>query len=203
MILWDSPTRRQDRDLWVMYKPLARQLISIADVGFHEIIVSNPTPPPLLHAIFSPPSLPSSHAYFCKSCPPGCRWWTKIRKWNTVIGHLLVLYVHFLMVICCKCVVNLESITNLMQIFVYFSSTCFGHIRPSSGAIEFIISFTNAAYGVVYMWYISIPPFKTPPTQWPLTQFTEYTHAFSPHTHTTHTLGLHTYLAYQQWSTYN
>ena len=26
--------------------------------------------------------------------------------------------------------------TNLMQIFVYFSSTCFGLIRPSSGAIE-------------------------------------------------------------------
>ena len=36
-----------------------------------------------------------------------------------------------------------------MQIFVYFSSTCFGLIRPSSGAIEFIISFTNAAYGVL------------------------------------------------------
>ena len=36
-----------------------------------------------------------------------------------------------------------------MQIFVYFSSTCFGPIRPSSGAIEFIISFTNAAYGVL------------------------------------------------------
>ena len=32
---------------------------------------------------------------------------------------------------------------------VYFSSTCFGPIRPSSGAIEFIISFTNAAYGVL------------------------------------------------------
>ena len=31
----------------------------------------------------------------------------------------------------------------------YFSSTCFGPIRPSSGAIEFIISFTNAAYGVL------------------------------------------------------
>ena len=39
--------------------------------------------------------------------------------------------------------------TNLMQIFVYFSSTCFGLIRPSSGAIEFIISFTNAAFGVL------------------------------------------------------
>ena len=36
-----------------------------------------------------------------------------------------------------------------MQIFVYFSSTCFGLIRPSSGAIEFIISFINAAYGVL------------------------------------------------------
>ena len=36
-----------------------------------------------------------------------------------------------------------------MQIFVYFSATCFGPIRPSSGAIEFIISFTNAAYGVL------------------------------------------------------
>ena len=36
-----------------------------------------------------------------------------------------------------------------MQIFVYFSSTCFELIRPSSGAIEFIISFTNAAYGVL------------------------------------------------------
>ena len=36
-----------------------------------------------------------------------------------------------------------------MQIFVYFSSTCFGPIRPSSGVIEFIISFTNAAYGVL------------------------------------------------------
>ena len=36
-----------------------------------------------------------------------------------------------------------------MQIFVYFSSTCFGLIRPSSGEIEFIISFTNAAYGVL------------------------------------------------------
>ena len=36
-----------------------------------------------------------------------------------------------------------------MQIFVYFSSTCFGLICPSSGAIEFIISFTNAAYGVL------------------------------------------------------
>ena len=36
-----------------------------------------------------------------------------------------------------------------MQIFVYFSLTCFGLIRPSSGAIEFIISFTNAAYGVL------------------------------------------------------
>jgi hypothetical protein len=33
-----------------------------------------------------------------------------------------------------------------MQIFVYFSSTCFGPISPSPGAIEFIISFTNAAY---------------------------------------------------------
>ena len=32
---------------------------------------------------------------------------------------------------------------------VYFSSTCFGPIRPSSEAIEFIISFTNAAYGVL------------------------------------------------------
>ena len=32
---------------------------------------------------------------------------------------------------------------------VYFSSTCFGPIRPSSGAIEFIIFFTNAAYGVL------------------------------------------------------
>ena len=32
---------------------------------------------------------------------------------------------------------------------VYFSSTCFGPIRSSSGAIEFIISFTNAAYGVL------------------------------------------------------
>ena len=36
-----------------------------------------------------------------------------------------------------------------MQIFVYYSSTCFGLTRPSSGAIEFIISFTNAAYGVL------------------------------------------------------
>ena len=36
-----------------------------------------------------------------------------------------------------------------MQVFVYFSSTCFGLIRPSSGAIEFIISFTNAAYGIL------------------------------------------------------
>ena len=36
-----------------------------------------------------------------------------------------------------------------MQIFVYFSSTCFGPIRPSSGAIEFITSFINAAYGVL------------------------------------------------------
>ena len=36
-----------------------------------------------------------------------------------------------------------------MQIFVYFSSTRFGPIRPSSGAIEFIISFTSAAYGVL------------------------------------------------------
>ena len=32
---------------------------------------------------------------------------------------------------------------------VYFSSTCFGPIRPSSGAIEFIISLTNTAYGVL------------------------------------------------------
>ena len=32
---------------------------------------------------------------------------------------------------------------------VHFNSTCFGPIRPSSGAIEFIISFTNAAYGVL------------------------------------------------------
>ena len=32
---------------------------------------------------------------------------------------------------------------------VYFSSKCFGPIRSSSGAIEFIISFTNAAYGVL------------------------------------------------------
>ena len=38
---------------------------------------------------------------------------------------------------------------HLMQIFVYFSSTYFGPIRPSSGAIEFIISFTNAAYSVL------------------------------------------------------
>ena len=38
---------------------------------------------------------------------------------------------------------------QLDAIFVYFSSTCFGLIRPSSGAIEFIISFTNAAYGVL------------------------------------------------------
>ena len=30
---------------------------------------------------------------------------------------------------------------------VYFSSTSFGLIHPTSGAIEFIISFTNAAYG--------------------------------------------------------
>ena len=36
-----------------------------------------------------------------------------------------------------------------MQIFVSFSSKYFGPIRPSSGAIEFIISFTNAAYGVL------------------------------------------------------
>ena len=38
---------------------------------------------------------------------------------------------------------------QLDAIFVYFSSTCFGLTRPSSGAIEFIISFTNAAYGVL------------------------------------------------------
>ena len=38
---------------------------------------------------------------------------------------------------------------QLDAIFVYFSSTCFGLIRPSSGAIEFIISFTNAAYVVL------------------------------------------------------
>ena len=38
---------------------------------------------------------------------------------------------------------------QLDAIFVYFSSTCFGLIRPSSGAIEFIISFTYAAYGVL------------------------------------------------------
>ena len=38
---------------------------------------------------------------------------------------------------------------QLDAIFVYFSSTCFGLTRPSSGEIEFIISFTNAAYGVL------------------------------------------------------
>jgi len=36
-----------------------------------------------------------------------------------------------------------------IYLFIYFSSTCFGLTRPSSGATEFIISFTNAAYGVL------------------------------------------------------
>ena len=39
---------------------------------------------------------------------------------------------------------------------VYFSSTCFGPIHPSSGAIEFIISFTNAAYGVLVQLGVSL-----------------------------------------------
>ena len=34
-------------------------------------------------------------------------------------------------------------------LFVYFSSTCFGLICPSSGAMDVIISFTYAAYGVL------------------------------------------------------
>ena len=42
---------------------------------------------------------------------------------------------------------EVRVIYQLDSIFVYFSSTCFGLTRPSSGAIEFIISFTNAAYG--------------------------------------------------------
>ena len=42
-----------------------------------------------------------------------------------------------------------KSYYQLDAIFVYFSSTCFGLTRASSGAIEFIISFTNAAYGVL------------------------------------------------------
>ena len=44
---------------------------------------------------------------------------------------------------------NIRVNYQLGAVFVYFSSTCFGLIRPSSGAIEFIISFTNAAYGVL------------------------------------------------------
>ena len=43
----------------------------------------------------------------------------------------------------------IRVIYQLDGIFVYFSSTCFGLTRPSSGVIEFIISFTNAAYGVL------------------------------------------------------
>ena len=34
-------------------------------------------------------------------------------------------------------------------LFLYFSSTCFGLIRPSTGAMDVIISFTYAAYGVL------------------------------------------------------
>ena len=46
---------------------------------------------------------------------------------------------------------------QLDAIFFYFSSTCFRLIRPSSGATEIIISFTNAAYGVKEI-IISIAP---------------------------------------------
>ena len=44
---------------------------------------------------------------------------------------------------------TIRVIYQLDAIFVYFSSTCFGLTRPSSGAIEFIIYFTNAVYGVL------------------------------------------------------
>ena len=44
---------------------------------------------------------------------------------------------------------EIRVIYQLDAIFVYFSSACFGLTHPSSGAVEFIISFTNAAYGVL------------------------------------------------------
>jgi len=56
-----------------MYKPLARQLISIVVVGFHEIIVGTPTPTPTHHpppplcfpqySALPPPSLPFTHIF--------------------------------------------------------------------------------------------------------------------------------------------
>ena len=55
---------------------------------------------------------------------------------TTAVKHLII-------------TVTVRVIYQLVAIFVYFSSICFGLTRPSSGAVEFIISFTNAAYGVL------------------------------------------------------
>jgi hypothetical protein len=46
-------------------------------------------------------------------------------------------------------VINIRINYQLDAIFIYFSSTCFGLICPSSGAMDVIISFTDAAYGVL------------------------------------------------------
>ena len=65
-----------------------------------------------------------------------------------VRGAVRLIYRSFWMVVPCiwfEIRVNYQLDANI----VYFSSTCFGPIRPSSGAIEFIIPFTNAAYGVL------------------------------------------------------
>ena len=41
------------------------------------------------------------------------------------------------------------QLDSIEYLFVYFSSTCFGLICPTSGAMDVTISFTYAAYGVL------------------------------------------------------
>ena len=63
--------------------------------------------------------------------------------WNLLIlRHLIRRYV----ILNFKLIYQLNAIEYLL---CTFSSTYFGLTRRSSGAIEFIISFTNAAYGVL------------------------------------------------------
>ena len=78
----------------------------------------------------------------------------KARISSHIQSHILFLVCIILLHSLCEflCFYSFNSIRlnyQLDAIFVYFSSTCFGLTRPSSGAIEFIISFTNAAYGVL------------------------------------------------------
>ena len=73
------------------------------------------------------------------------KFWKQIETNNPMKFWMVVPCIWF------EITVNYQLDANI----VYFSSTCFGPIRPSSGAIEFIISFTNAAYGGVLLHGVS------------------------------------------------